>query len=414
MTANPFRPAEQVAPKVKCLVYGPAGVGKTYLALTAPGRVAVIDTEGGTAFYANRVGEGGLSPFDVLPTKTFAQVEQAVAYLRANPGTYESLVIDPVTVLYETLQDAAQHRRGEKRNDALADLEMIDWQHIKRAYKRLMTDLVNLPLNVVVTARESDLTEERQTGSGRKERVKIGYKPDAEKSTTYYFDSVVRLVPAAKGREAIVEKDRTGTHQLNARVSSPTFASLFDKTLSASGTGARSVQSDEEAARIDATSTMGAEAMADRDETKELVGEIARTGIVVRGDGLRSNLEPRQTPDGYMFGFRLHVGDGKAIPQVVAEGAFGAAVYEALGGDVSTLLDQRVTVTGELYEIQPPGRRRYHRLVIASLATESWAIPAPETPDGTLDAAGAAVPSSGPPPETPALTSAQQAELDAL
>ena len=42
---NPFRPAEQVAPKVKALVYGPSGVGKTFLALTAPGRIAVIDTE---------------------------------------------------------------------------------------------------------------------------------------------------------------------------------------------------------------------------------------------------------------------------------------------------------------------------------------------------------------------------------
>jgi hypothetical protein len=35
-------------------------------------------------------------------------VTRAIAYLREHPGEYETLVIDPVTVLYETLQDAAQ------------------------------------------------------------------------------------------------------------------------------------------------------------------------------------------------------------------------------------------------------------------------------------------------------------------
>jgi len=410
MSGNPFRPAEQVAPRVKTLVYGASGVGKTYLALTAPGRVAVIDTEGGTAFYANRVGPKGLSAFDVLPTKTFAQVEAALVYLRANPGQYETLVIDPVTVLYETLQDAAQDRRAEVRRNTEADLEMLDWQRIKRAYKRLMTDLVNLPMHVVVTARESDLTEERTTGSGRKERVKIGHKPDAEKSTPYYFDTLLRLVPVAKGREAIVEKDRTGTHELNARLLNPSFAALFDKALASEGTAARAVQSDAEAARIDAATTMSSEEMRDRDETLTPLGHITRSGVIAKGEGLRSDLMGRLQPDGgYAVGFLLEVGDGKPRPQVVASGAIGAALYAAVDGDTLSLSGMQVTVEGDLFEVQPAGRRKFWRLALDRITSPDWTIPAPEVPtDATPEASEPSQAVSG------GLDAAEEAELLAL
>lgn len=401
MTANPFRPAEQVAPKVKALIFGASGVGKTFLALTAPGRIAVIDTEGGTAFYANRVGPKGLSEFDVLTTKTFAQVEQAIVYLKANPGSYETLVIDPVTVLYETLQDAAQDRRAEVRRNAEADLEMLDWQRIKRAYKRLMTDLVNLPMHVVVVAREADLTEERVGSNGRKERVKVGFKPGAEKDTDYYFDTVIRLVPASKGREAVVQKDRTGTHALNARLLNPTFATLFDKALAGEGKGERVVQSDAEAARIDAATTMSTEELAERDEILEPIGHITRMGAIARGDGLRSDLKARLQPDGYLIGFRLKVGDGKAIPQVVATDGIGAALYAACDGDPDTLIGALVTVEGELYEVQPPGRRKYHRLVLTSIKSPDWKIPADDAPAPTEA------------PSAPMFDAAEQAAIDA-
>jgi hypothetical protein len=241
---SPFRPAVKVEPRVKCLVFGPPGIGKTYFALGAPGPIAVIDTEGGTAFYAGRK---GLSKFDVLPTKTYRDVKAAVEYLAEHPGAYPTLVIDPVTVIYETLQDAAQVKRAVRRNDPDADLEMLDWGRIKRQYKSLMTALVNLPTHVIVTAREKDETEKR--GS---DMVKIGVKADAEKGTPYWFDIIVHLVPAPGGREAVIAKDRTGTHELAAHVENPTFTGLFGAILAGKGTEARHLQDDGEAAAIDA------------------------------------------------------------------------------------------------------------------------------------------------------------------
>jgi hypothetical protein len=411
MTADPFRAPEQAAPKVKTLVYGASGVGKTYLALTAPGPIAVIDTEGGTAFYANRP---GLSPFRVLPTKTFAQVEQAVGFIRGNPGSYATLVIDPVTVLYQTLQDAAQQRRAEVRRDAEADMEMLDWQRVKRAYSRLMNDLVNLPMHVVVVAREADLTEERTNAKGRTERVKIGSRPEAEKSTTYHFDTVLRLVPTPKGREAIVEKDRTGTHALGARLLNPSFGSLFASVLAGTGTADRAIQSDADASRIDAATTMAEEELRDREETLTPLGRVSREGIVERGEGLRSNLLARPQADGtYAFGFLLNTG-GNQRPQVVAVGPLGAWLFEAVDGATEDLVKARVSVEGELYEVTRAGARKIYRLVMDAISGPFGTFPAPVGTAPVQDAPQAEAEPVAAPDATTEEDAAREADLDSL
>jgi len=324
--SNPFKSAEAVAPRIKCLVYGQSGVGKTYLALTSPGKVAVIDTEGGTAFYANR---RGLSSFDVLPTKTFNDVTRAIAYLRDHPDEYATLVIDPVTVLYETLQDAAQMRRARVRNDSEAELEMLDWNAIKRAYKALMTDMINLPMHVIVTARERDETVKQ----GR-EFVKIGVKPDAEKSTPYYFDTIVRLTAARDKRTAIIEKDRTGT--IPPEVAAPSFEKLFSKAIKAGAgaTGERQIGSDQEAAERDADTTLSA------DTTIHPGPDGSLIGVVKVGNGTSDFVLRQAADEGLAIGFRITDGNKK-----VAVEAFGP-LAEALDTVRAELIDKRVTCYG--------------------------------------------------------------------
>lgn len=361
MTANPFHPAEAVAPRVKCLVYGPSGVGKTYLALTSPGKVAVIDTEGGTAFYANRA---GLSEFDVLPTKTFNDVTRAIAYLREHPGEYETLVIDPVTVLYETLQDAAQVRRGRARNDVEAELEMLDWNAIKRAYKALMTDIINLPMHVIVTARERDETVKQ----GR-EFVKIGVKADAEKSTPYYFDTIARLTAKGDKRAAVIEKDRTGT--LPSEVASPSFVKLFSKAIAANtGTAERHIDNDQDAAERDADTTLSS------DTTIHPMPDGGLIGIVKVGNGA-SDMMLRQTTDQRItIGFRITEGQKK-----VAVEAYGP-LAEAIDAIRAELVDKRVTCYGTVRVVEgfdaKGTKLSWPVLTLSRIVTPDFTLPALE------------------------------------
>lgn len=255
---NPFQAPAATEPRIKSLVFGGPGAGKTYLALGAPGPIAVIDTEGGTAFYEGRA---GLSPFERLTTKSYAEVKAAVDFLATGDHPYKTLVIDPVTIIYETLQASALIRRAEinarRRRGATdpdeADLEQLDWGRIKRSYKQLMNALVNLDMHVVVTAREkAETVRDPQTGefntTGR-------YLPDAEKGTAYWFDVVLRLSDRNGRRVATITKDRTAEEQaVNAEVLDPTFEALFADVLKRKGKGAvkREVPSDDEAAVRDA------------------------------------------------------------------------------------------------------------------------------------------------------------------
>lgn len=259
-SGSPFKPASAVKRRVKTLWYGDTGTGKTFAGLNCPGPVAVIDTEGGTDMYA------GMFEFTVLHSKTHREVIAALDYIEKHPGEIGTLVIDPVTVLYETLQDAALIVRTKKSAAKAAraqasfdaddvDLEMLDWGRIKRAYKALMNRLVNLPCHVVVTAREKDITEKRGN-----DMVKVGTRPDAEKGTAYYFDVVMRFTKRGNGdaivREGIVEKARGvfgNVLPLGSRHLDPSFDGLFGSVLKGDrATNERAVPGDDAAAIADA------------------------------------------------------------------------------------------------------------------------------------------------------------------
>lgn len=263
---SPFTPAGEKEAYLKALLFGPPGSGKTWAALEMHtlGPVAVFDTEGGTAFYGKKF------PFSVQTSKSYSDLVAAVDWIEKNPGAVKVFVIDPITVIYETLQDAAHkarvvkaHKKAERERTLAdfdpdnVDLEMLDWGRIKRNYSALMNRLVNLPAHVVVTARQKDITEKRG-----QEMVKVGIGPDAEKRTTYLFDVVLRLEASLDKRAFVVDKDRTGTLPLGSRHPGATLAGLYAPLISgkpAKDATPRHVADDDEAASRDSGGAMGEE-----------------------------------------------------------------------------------------------------------------------------------------------------------
>ena len=124
------------------------------------------------------------------------------------------------------------------------------------------------------------------------------------------------------------------------------------------------------------------------EESEHLLGDISRTGTIVRGEGNSNQLEVRQTPD-YLYGhigWRLEIAKDKSIPQVWAEGPLATTLFGVADMDTATLLNERAKCTGRLYEVRYPGRRSFHRLRLTAIDVKGYHI----------DAQGDAVPPVGP------------------
>ncbi|HEX6607898.1 MAG TPA: AAA family ATPase [Chloroflexia bacterium] len=250
-----FQPAAKTQRYLKVLLHGVPGTGKTVAALSFPGPLAVIDLEGGTALYDG--------DWAVLRTKDLRKIEAAIDEL-GRSQTYHTVVVDPLTVLWQVLQDAGQGLVDKRRGDSLESGQALsprEWGIIKRRYNSILTRLINLPLHVVLIARDTDLYE----GKGDA-LTKVGTKADVEKSTAYVADFVLWCqATGGEGRaqfSAVVEKSRSPLLPIGQRLTGyaadPTtglYAKHFAAIAGAHTTGQR-VALDEDAAVHDANTAM--------------------------------------------------------------------------------------------------------------------------------------------------------------
>lgn len=182
-TKNPFQPA---APSrlLKVLLFGTSGSGKTLAALTFPG-VAFIDAEAGSDAYA-RIAE--VADFEVIHTKSLADVDQAIQFIQSGASGFETLVVDPITVFYDMLKDTA--RQSAKKGL----MGMPEWNQVNNRMNALYNTLTSCPVNVVICAREANEYE----GEGLALR-KVGPKAAADRNLPYMFDFIVRMNPDYSG-----------------------------------------------------------------------------------------------------------------------------------------------------------------------------------------------------------------------
>jgi len=259
-----FQKASPKQAKFKAGFYGKQGSGKTFTALlVAEGlalrdgkRIAYIDTERGTDFYAQAIKERQTHPeafdFDALYTRSIYEIIEAVEQL--DPVTHGVLVLDSITHVWEAAQAAYQ---GSKMSNG--QIPIHAWGAIKKPYKKLMSLLLDGNFHVIICGREGVVMEKDEDGV----MEVTGTKMKAEGETPYEPHMLARFCPERDADGGYIvkvffEKDRTGIFTgktLNwpdYKMFAPMMPYLSSATQGAMGDAATVGLQDGEAALIEA------------------------------------------------------------------------------------------------------------------------------------------------------------------
>ncbi|MCP4948867.1 MAG: AAA family ATPase [Aestuariibacter sp.] len=178
-------------PRLKALMFGPAGVGKTTAAIQMPSPY-VIDTEDGCAHYGDIIESSGGAVFE---SNDIEEVIEEVRSLTVEQHSYRTVVIDSFTPLYDNAVDIGEKLFGNEWGKHIG--------HANKRCKALYGLLSQLDMNVIITAHAKN-----EYGDNNKV---IGQTFDGWKKMDYLFDLVFALDRDPKNRSrrrATVRKTR--------------------------------------------------------------------------------------------------------------------------------------------------------------------------------------------------------------
>src|SRR5436309_1467530 len=200
---SPFRQKSLREKRLKILVHGESGSGKTRFALSLP-RLAMIDTEGGTDHYDGDYAIAYLHDAD--------EVRGAIDWLARGEHEFSTLAIDSFSLVWDAFQrkwsEIFLERLGDRRSHKHEFFELgpREWMTLKADHRDLLERLLQIDMNVVLTCRTKP---EYEGGSGELMR-KVGTTFEGEKSLPYVFDIVLELWRVGGKTLALARKDRTG------------------------------------------------------------------------------------------------------------------------------------------------------------------------------------------------------------
>lgn len=225
-----FQKVEEVLSHVggKVLVFGKQGTGKSTFVGTFP-NINLVDTEDGQTYYLGK----NKNIKGVMRTVSEKEVQETLDELNDEETlkTFDTIVIDSGTKLYENMQSAAYEvaeNRARKQRNKGADIDLDDinisqrdWGHIKRWNQQLATSYIlfsEMGKWCVVTAHQKD--EMRDATKVEKkalgvDKIKIGEIPDLAKKAEHDFDIVIQTFTEETDDgetvyKAKILKDRTG------------------------------------------------------------------------------------------------------------------------------------------------------------------------------------------------------------
>jgi predicted DNA-binding protein (UPF0251 family) len=176
--------------RLKALFYGSAGVGKSTAAASFPSPY-FIDTERGIENdqYVRLLQKNKGAVFQ---TSDFDELMKEVKALLTEKHEYKTLVIDPLTTLYNDLLEKSALKNGTEYGK--------HYNEANKSIKHLLSLLLRLDMNVIITSHAKN-----EYGSNL---AVLGQTFDCYKKLDYLFDLVFEIQKRGQERVGIVKKSR--------------------------------------------------------------------------------------------------------------------------------------------------------------------------------------------------------------
>lgn len=192
-----FAKATKTKAKLRMAIDGPSGSGKTYTALIAAmalkngGRVAVIDTERGSAAkYADLFDFDTLDMRDLYPRDTFDPLHYIEAISAAEAAGYDVLIIDSLSHAWEGEGGVLdQHDMASKKSGN----SYTGWKDVSPLHRKLIDAMLNCGCHVIATMRSKMEYILVENEKGKQMPKKVGMAPVQRQGMEYEFDIVADM-----------------------------------------------------------------------------------------------------------------------------------------------------------------------------------------------------------------------------
>ncbi|WP_078900148.1 ATP-binding protein [Streptomyces sp. SBT349] len=186
-----FRPATKEQAKARVALMGVSGSGKTWTGLAmahglaAGGRLAVIDTERGSA--SKYVGTRGIQ-FDTLQMHRYDPRDLVKALAAAAGAGYDTVLIDSLSHFWKgtdgTLEQVDRAKKKYGNN------EFAGWKDGTPMQNQMIDALLTYPGHVVATMRSHTEWSLERNKQGTLEPKRVGTRAEQRRGVEYEFDVV--------------------------------------------------------------------------------------------------------------------------------------------------------------------------------------------------------------------------------
>lgn len=186
MEIKKFKPQSH---KVKAVIYGASGVGKTTFASTAP-KPIFASAENGLLSIADKW-------VDFVEINTLKDLIDLSVYLRDKKHDYETLVIDSISEINDIIK--ADIEKQTKRA-----MQLQDWGTLARKIRNILRDFRDLDMHIIFIAQEQNIVDEDKI-----HKIAPSLNGKAATQIAYFMDIVSYLYIDKTGNRSLTVKSNS-------------------------------------------------------------------------------------------------------------------------------------------------------------------------------------------------------------